>query len=150
MIRRPPRSTRTDTRFPYTTLVRAWTRLSALGLAATMIVHAGPRFTVSSGIDQIAAAVEVSAAILLVRKRTRGLGVMIGAAVSSLAVAETILTAQFQRTLLPMSLVATLLVLGRRIDRERLQRSRGQAHYHTAGATALSRRNRAMRTGETI
>src|SRR3546814_7367342 len=24
MIRRPPRSTRTDTRFPYTTLVRSW------------------------------------------------------------------------------------------------------------------------------
>src|SRR3546814_13469225 len=28
MIRRPPRSTRTDTRFPYTTLFRSWEGLS--------------------------------------------------------------------------------------------------------------------------
>src|SRR3546814_13219425 len=30
MIRRPPRSTRTDTLFPYTTLFRSWHRLTAL------------------------------------------------------------------------------------------------------------------------
>src|SRR3546814_1795204 len=29
MIRRPPRSTRTDTRFPYTTLFRSWLRRQA-------------------------------------------------------------------------------------------------------------------------
>src|SRR3546814_13507071 len=28
MIRRPPRSTRTDTRFPYTTLFRSWAAMS--------------------------------------------------------------------------------------------------------------------------
>src|SRR3546814_10856687 len=33
MIRRPPRSTRTDTRFPYTTLFRSWLRP---GTAATV------------------------------------------------------------------------------------------------------------------
>src|SRR3546814_8278280 len=32
MIRRPPRSTRTDTRFPYTTLFRAWAQGSSGGL----------------------------------------------------------------------------------------------------------------------
>src|SRR3546814_8749521 len=31
MIRRPPRSTRTDTRFPYTTLFRSWGRPHRLG-----------------------------------------------------------------------------------------------------------------------
>src|SRR3546814_939519 len=31
MIRRPPRSTRTDTLFPYTTLFRSGSRLSAVG-----------------------------------------------------------------------------------------------------------------------
>src|SRR3546814_6443996 len=30
MIRRPPRSTRTDTLFPYTTLFRSWSRRSSL------------------------------------------------------------------------------------------------------------------------
>src|SRR3546814_2346673 len=32
MIRRPPRSTRTDTRFPYTTLFRSWAQGSSGGL----------------------------------------------------------------------------------------------------------------------
>src|SRR3546814_17143471 len=41
MIRRPPRSTRTDTLFPYTTLFRSWRpfpaqRLAAAGLAQVM------------------------------------------------------------------------------------------------------------------
>src|SRR3546814_8613234 len=34
MIRRPPRSTRTDTLFPYTTLFRSWLRLPLHALAA--------------------------------------------------------------------------------------------------------------------
>src|SRR3546814_17959234 len=34
MIRRPPRSTRTDTLFPYTTLFRSHARSNALGLSA--------------------------------------------------------------------------------------------------------------------
>src|SRR3546814_3436374 len=33
MIRRPPRSTRTDTRFPYTTLFRARTRADLFGVS---------------------------------------------------------------------------------------------------------------------
>src|SRR3546814_6331192 len=33
MIRRPPRSTRTDTLFPYTTLFRSWRRCGILGMA---------------------------------------------------------------------------------------------------------------------
>src|SRR3546814_20620952 len=32
MIRRPPRSTRTDTLFPYTTLFRSWTKVTVLPL----------------------------------------------------------------------------------------------------------------------
>src|SRR3546814_19978697 len=37
MRRRPPRSTRTDTLFPYTTLVRSlWRRLQRLGLPAEL------------------------------------------------------------------------------------------------------------------
>src|SRR3546814_17858241 len=42
MIRRPPRSTRTDTRFPYTTLFRAIiTNLDALHLSAERIIASG-------------------------------------------------------------------------------------------------------------
>src|SRR3546814_6814679 len=37
MIRRPPRSTRTDTLFPYTTLFRSWLHLHALTGIAAMI-----------------------------------------------------------------------------------------------------------------
>src|SRR3546814_10708353 len=41
MLRRPPRSTRTDTLFPHTTLFRSQTRLSAYSAAT------GPRFNVA-------------------------------------------------------------------------------------------------------
>src|SRR3546814_1569502 len=36
MIRRPPRSTRTDTLFPYTTLFRSWRGLYRLGAAVAV------------------------------------------------------------------------------------------------------------------
>src|SRR3546814_20400613 len=39
MIRRPPRSTRTDTLFPYTTLFRSQNRLTAFGLQLLADVH---------------------------------------------------------------------------------------------------------------
>src|SRR3546814_40776 len=40
MIRRPPRSTRTDTLFPYTTLFRSWTTLTQGGrIAITVTVR---------------------------------------------------------------------------------------------------------------
>src|SRR3546814_17649272 len=35
MIRRPPRSTRTDTLFPYTTLFRSWDRLLSRNIQST-------------------------------------------------------------------------------------------------------------------
>src|SRR3546814_8479865 len=35
MIRRPPRSTRTDTLFPYTTLFRSWNAHQSLGMLVT-------------------------------------------------------------------------------------------------------------------
>src|SRR3546814_14739037 len=37
MIRRPPRSTRTDTLFPYTTLFRSLERAAAIGVAGIVI-----------------------------------------------------------------------------------------------------------------
>src|SRR3546814_8223001 len=42
MIRRPPRSTRTDTLFPYTTLFRSLATSLALGLALLAAWHAWP------------------------------------------------------------------------------------------------------------
>src|SRR3546814_14563351 len=46
MIRRPPRSTRTDTLFPYTTLFRSGTipALSAIWLAEPFVAHESPTF----------------------------------------------------------------------------------------------------------
>src|SRR3546814_1868805 len=41
MIRRPPRSTRTDTLFPYTTLFRSSGAFSALGLVASKVSRIG-------------------------------------------------------------------------------------------------------------
>src|SRR3546814_12810781 len=44
MIRRPPRSTRTDTLFPYTTLFRSWTPLPGVRVTPQpdgTLVHAG-------------------------------------------------------------------------------------------------------------
>src|SRR3546814_15230211 len=38
MMRRPPRATRTDTLFPYTTLFRAWGFVTVRGLAAGIVV----------------------------------------------------------------------------------------------------------------
>src|SRR3546814_16735049 len=47
MIRRPPRSTRTDTLFPYTTLFRSWVVTSRRGLRSRKvnIVPGGTRLT---------------------------------------------------------------------------------------------------------
>src|SRR3546814_9144309 len=41
MIRRPPRSTRTDTLFPYTTLVRSIPKMGASGFAYDLARHFG-------------------------------------------------------------------------------------------------------------
>src|SRR3546814_2619648 len=65
MIRRPPRSTRTDTLFPYTTLFRSWTkvplatlpgggRLAAVAVSAgeqSQLYVAGPGLGVLKSID---------------------------------------------------------------------------------------------------
>src|SRR3546814_18054524 len=65
MIRRPPRSTRTDTLFPYTTLFRSvWFRVSARGVALEMLVDlhrdrrsgailAGPAFGRKAGTPRL-------------------------------------------------------------------------------------------------
>src|SRR3546814_10432371 len=52
MIRRPPRSTRTDTLFPYTTLVRsaAWLSLSARTLEKMRVRGRGPRYRKHGGV----------------------------------------------------------------------------------------------------
>src|SRR3546814_2249956 len=60
MIRRPPRSTRTDTLFPYTTLFRSRGRIDALGPQAAQIMGeqrtfpASPLHEVESGDQKIA------------------------------------------------------------------------------------------------
>src|SRR3546814_14684762 len=58
MIRRPPRSTRTDTLFPYTTLFRSWHRGDVLlatcshgGLAEYCVVAAGNAFRLPANKD---------------------------------------------------------------------------------------------------
>src|SRR3546814_17737791 len=51
MIRRPPRSTRTDTLFPYTTLFRSWAWLILGIVIALLAVLVAPRFLKSDGND---------------------------------------------------------------------------------------------------
>src|SRR3546814_8422881 len=59
MIRRPPRSTRTDTLFPYTTLFRSVEQLASRHRRAAWceILHTGPRlqfdFQIRPGDDQL-------------------------------------------------------------------------------------------------
>src|SRR3546814_19321116 len=56
MIRRPPRSTRTDTLFPYTTLFRSDQYVVAVDDDGD-IVHAEDRHALAAGADEVAAAV---------------------------------------------------------------------------------------------
>src|SRR3546814_2329716 len=49
MIRRPPRSTRTDTLFPYTTLFRSLDRSSTLELSSALVYAAGALGVVFAG-----------------------------------------------------------------------------------------------------
>src|SRR3546814_3433550 len=62
MIRRPPRSTRTDTLFPYTTLFRSVTTLEVDGVRAFVMVADHRSFTRAAealGITQAAVSVRV-------------------------------------------------------------------------------------------
>src|SRR3546814_5953137 len=43
MIRRPPRSTRTDTLFPYTTLFRSWRAIASTRLRVASLTVRSPR-----------------------------------------------------------------------------------------------------------
>src|SRR3546814_12498078 len=70
MIRRPPRSTRTDTRFPYTTLVR-----SAIPQAAAI---AEPEGVGIVGDDKIEAAIGVRVERAERRRRGSGIGMIQG------------------------------------------------------------------------
>src|SRR3546814_2476696 len=56
MIRRPPRSTRTDTRFPYTTLVRSHLHVGAIVLRADVLEHADREDPVEAAV--VAGAIE--------------------------------------------------------------------------------------------
>src|SRR3546814_14730160 len=77
MIRRPPRSTRTDTLFPYTTLFRSPLRFLAHGWGETSAMPGGPQTRVIEAIGRwgspVADAlcrVECVAAALAVYKQT--------------------------------------------------------------------------------
>src|SRR3546814_7789067 len=65
MIRRPPRSTRTDTLFPYTTLFRSYSNESK---------HPGrPHVTIVLGDEGINVTIEAEPVVLVGNKRARGL-----------------------------------------------------------------------------
>src|SRR3546814_18372104 len=64
MIRRPPRSTRTDTLFPYTTLFRsAGSRRASATLSATGVVRPAGKVCAAAG-EAIAAAIANKAALV--------------------------------------------------------------------------------------
>src|SRR3546814_5336594 len=66
MIRRPPRSTRTDTLFPYTTLFRSIQRsLGALGATAIVIIGMGFLFK-ADDISRLGLAVTFGAAAVFI------------------------------------------------------------------------------------
>src|SRR3546814_18067555 len=66
MIRRPPRSTRTDTLFPYTTLFRSWEVHSLFIAWGTMLAWAMLRPARRAWIEGLAAAATLFALVPLV------------------------------------------------------------------------------------
>src|SRR3546814_4241448 len=78
MIRRPPRSTRTDTLFPYTTLFR-----SELGMARAEIGRVGERRRMPRGLQPPLHSVMAVGAEFLRRRRHRPRALMLGMALDA-------------------------------------------------------------------
>jgi hypothetical protein len=97
----------------------AWTRLIALALAVIILGRALWRGGLEFTPAQAAIALEVGAAVLLVRRYSRGVGVMVGAGAMGVEAMAAMLDGEFQKTLLPAMLGIALLTLGKQIDRDR-------------------------------
>src|SRR3546814_9050564 len=75
MIRRPPRSTRTDTLFPYTTLFRSRCRARADGAASqscsgnTIVMHDGLRFRSEEHTSELQSLMRISYAVFCLKKK---------------------------------------------------------------------------------
>lgn len=97
----------------------AWTRLWALALAIGLVAHAVVRAAAHAWLGEATITLETVGAMLLVRSRTRPVGVMVGAAAAALAACVALLSADVEASLAPTLLLGALLLLGRRMDRER-------------------------------
>src|SRR3546814_13406380 len=85
MIRRPPRSTRTDTLFPYTTLFRSFVHLRRTELAAPAHgARVSGKHQGNEGADQAPPSQEAGGNISLSGAVAMGTGVMIGAGIFAL------------------------------------------------------------------
>src|SRR3546814_5519522 len=103
MIRRPPRSTRTDTLFPYTTLFRSITLLSpklGLSLGTTGGGWSHPTYTVTPGIpgdsrseehtSELQSLMRISYAVFCLKKKTQRAEITNQAATTTITCALTI------------------------------------------------------------
>lgn len=97
----------------------AWTRLWALALAAGLLVHAMLRAAAHAWLGEVVVIMETAGALLLIRSRTRAIGVMIGAGAAAVATGIALLSAELDAVLAPTLLLAALLLLGRRMDQDR-------------------------------
>src|SRR3546814_18494704 len=98
MIRLPPRSTRTDTRFPYTTLVRSF------------IVGAGGVVGAFAVVELVVALVALDVVLDVVEHEELGLGTEIG------GVADAQALHVLQRSLGGRARIALIGLAGRRLD----------------------------------
>src|SRR3546814_8375361 len=69
MIRRPPRSTRTDTLFPYTTLFRSVGREQSLGRRAAPFLHGGDEDRSEEHTSELQSLMRISYAVFCLKKK---------------------------------------------------------------------------------
>src|SRR3546814_12882531 len=75
MIRRPPRSTRTDTLFPYTTLFRSWSIRQAAGgqpwVSARALAHHAYKARSEEHTSELQSLMRISYAVFCLKKKKR-------------------------------------------------------------------------------